>query len=68
MSEKELTIDDLTKQYGDLCAKAGHIKYQIFIMEYDLNKLHEAMKSINNQAAELKAKEKKPEVLTPEIV
>ena len=50
------TLDELHKEYGNLCMQAGHIQYQIDILKKDLEVLNQTRKDINFEAAALKAK------------
>jgi hypothetical protein len=61
MSEekKVRTLDEVSKEYGQLCAKAGNIQYQIYVFTKDLALLNEELQTLNFEAAKLQAAEKK---------
>lgn len=55
-AKKEKTIEELHKEYSDLCLKAGHVQYQIDALERDLKVLNDTRRDINFEAAALNAK------------
>jgi hypothetical protein len=58
----ERTMDVITKEYSDVCAKAGHINYQIGVLSADLSALNAKLKELNLEAAALS----KPSVVSDE--
>ena len=58
MSEekKERTVDSIHREYSELCARAGHIQYQIAVMSKDLELINEQLKTLNLEAASKQAK------------
>lgn len=63
MSEekKPKTVDDLQKEYTNLCTKAGHLQYQISTLKAELELVNSALKNINIEASQLAAEAKKEE-------
>ena len=53
---KARTIDDLHREYSQMCSKAGHTQYQISVLKKDLELLNEQLKALNLEAASLSAK------------
>ncbi len=53
MSEekKSRTVEEIRQEYSGLCAKAGHIQYQVAVMNEDLNTLNNQLKDLNFEAA-----------------
>lgn len=52
MSEqKKRTVEEIRNEYGQLCAKAGHVQYNIRVLESDLNLVNEQLKALNLEAA-----------------
>ena len=53
------SVEALQQEYGSLCAKAGHIQYQISVLTTDLAEINNQLKSLNFEAHALSsAKEK----------
>ena len=58
MSEnKKRTLAEVTQEYNNTCAKAGHTQYQIFINKNDLSMINERLRELNLEAAAIKADE-----------
>jgi len=57
----ERTMEVITKEYGDLCAKAGHIQYQISVLTSDLEALNLKLKDLNLEAAALSKRDESHE-------
>jgi hypothetical protein len=49
----ERTLEVITKEYSDLCAKAGHIQYQVGVLSTELATLNDKLKELNLEAAAL---------------
>jgi uncharacterized coiled-coil DUF342 family protein len=59
MSEtKKRTIDEIRKEYTDLCLKAGHTQYQIDTLTKDLGVINNTLRDLNFEAASVQAAEK----------
>lgn len=62
MSETKLaparTSAQLQNQYTQLCAKSGHIQYQIFALKTDLEAINNALRDLNLEAAQALSQEK----------
>jgi hypothetical protein len=58
----ERTMDVITKEYSDVCAKAGHIQYQVGVLSNELATLNDKLKELNLEAAALS----KPSVVSDE--
>jgi hypothetical protein len=56
--ETKRTMEQLKAEYGELCAKAGHLNYQIRALEKDLEQVYELLFSANLEAAALASKPK----------
>lgn len=64
MSESEKKareMSDVQQEYQSLCVKAGHLQYQIFALNKDLELVNEALKSLNLEAASMHAAAQKAE-------
>lgn len=58
MSEpKQRTLQEVHQQYSELCAKSGHLNYQVAVIKADLALVHEQLKTLNLEAASMSAKE-----------
>lgn len=59
MSEekKERTFDNIQQEFAALCARAGHLQYQIYTFETDLTLINKQVRDLNLEAAALKAKQ-----------
>jgi hypothetical protein len=56
MSEpKKRTIAEIQGEYQNLCTKAGHIQYQVKVLNDDLQLLNEQLKDLNLEAAKVNA-------------
>lgn len=49
----ERTLEVITKEYSDLCARAGHIQYQVGVLSTELATLNDKLKELNLEAAAL---------------
>lgn len=59
MVEKaERKVEDIHAEYSQLCAKAGHLQYQIHVLTKDLGLLNEQLMNLNFEASAKVAKEK----------
>lgn len=57
MSEEKRTVEIVHREYSQLCAQAGHLSYQVATLAKDLDLVHETLRSLNLEAAKLKAEE-----------
>jgi hypothetical protein len=57
MSEPK-TLESLHKEYSSLCAKAGHLQYQIVTLTAELVILNETLKVLNLDASAISVKAK----------
>jgi hypothetical protein len=55
--QKKRPISDIHAEYSNLCAKAGHIQYQIYNNNKDLEIINQQLRDINLEAAKLQAEE-----------
>lgn len=55
-AKKERSFDQIQQEFGALCARAGHLQYQIFTFEKDLDLINTQVRDLNLEAAALKAK------------
>ncbi len=54
---KEKTYQDLQMEYTALCNKAGHLQYQIYGYQKDLDLINNELRELNFKAAAVQAKE-----------
>lgn len=47
------TIEQIKEEYAALCQKAGHLQYQIFIFEKDLEMVNSSLRDLNLEAAKV---------------
>lgn len=52
-TKKEKTVEDLQREYTQLCSKAGHLQYQVSMLTAELSVVNESLKAINLEAAAL---------------
>lgn len=48
------TVEQISQEYAQLAQKAGHIAYQISIMQEELNKAYDTMRALNVEASQIK--------------
>lgn len=53
----ERTVDGIQNEYAGICTRAGHLQYQIFTLNKDLDLLNAQMRELNFEAAKLKSQE-----------
>ncbi len=51
--KKERTLQVIHQEYSALCAKAGHLQYNISVFKDDLALINQQMKDLNLEAAAL---------------
>lgn len=56
-ASKEKTYQDLQMEYTALCNKAGHLQYQIFGYQKDLDLINNELRELNFKAAAVQARE-----------
>ena len=44
-------MDEIQKEYGQLCNQAGQLEYQIYVLTQDLEKINESLVKVNHEAA-----------------
>lgn len=49
--KKKRSVEEIRNEYGQLCAKAGHVQYQIAVLSDDLKFVNEQLKELNFEAA-----------------
>lgn len=54
---KVRSMAEIQHEFSTLCARAGHLEYQIYTHEKDLELLNNQMRNLNFEAAAVKAKE-----------
>lgn len=57
-NKEKRTVEAIREEYGQLCAKAGHLQYQISILGRDLKTLNDQLESLNFEASSLVANDK----------
>lgn len=55
--KSERTLEQIQNEFGQLCARAGHVQYQISVLEKDLGILNSSIRDLNLEAAAVKGKE-----------
>lgn len=53
----ERTVEKIRQEYSALCAKAGHMQYQLFTIERDLEILNLTLRDLNLEAAAVSQKD-----------
>ncbi len=59
MSDKKRSIQDIQGEYQNLCLKAGHVQYNIQVLQKDLDMVNSSLLDLNLEAAAVKAAEAK---------
>lgn len=54
--KKERGIPEIQQDYQNGACKAGHLQYQIFTLQKDLDLVNETLRELNFEAAALQAK------------
>jgi len=54
---KKRTMQEIQAEYTSLCNKAGFVQYQIYLNEKDLELINGTLRSLNSEAAALKAEQ-----------
>ncbi len=55
------SIEEIQKDYQNLCLKAGHVQYQVVTLKKDLEMMNEQLRDLNLEAAAAHADAPKPE-------
>ncbi len=55
--KKQRSVSEIQSEYQGLCMKVGHIQYQIFVLQKDLDLLNNTLRYLNLEAAAAKAAE-----------
>lgn len=55
---KTRTMADVQNEFQSLCAKAGHIQYQIHVLTKDLDQVNTQVEDLNFEAAAISRAEK----------
>lgn len=55
--KKERTFEIVQQEFGSLCARAGHLQYQVYTFNKDLEILNGQIRDLNFEAAAMKAKQ-----------
>lgn len=53
--ENKRTLADLQQEYSQLCSTAGHLEYQIFALQSELDSVNNALQSISLEAGTAKS-------------
>lgn len=62
MSEsKPRSFDEIQNEYQGLCTKVGHMSYQVWALNKEINTINDRIRDINFEAAALKEAEKAAE-------
>ena len=54
--KKQRTFDEIQAEYASLCTRAGHIQYQVFALNKDLELLNNTLRDLNLEGATAKQK------------
>lgn len=58
MSDKKLRpLEEIRKEYTNICVQAGHLQYQIATLEIDLANINLTLKDLNLEGAAAEAAE-----------
>lgn len=57
VAKKERTIQDIQQEFSALCARAGHLQYQVYTFNKDLDLINSQIRDLNFEAAAMKAKQ-----------
>lgn len=55
--KKGRSVQDIQEEYTRLCAKAGHLQYQVFTHSKDLEMVNETLRELNIEASQQAATE-----------
>lgn len=58
------TLEQISQEYASMAQKAGHIGYQMDVLEAELESAYASMRSLNIEASKLQSKPE-PEAVTP---
>lgn len=50
-------IQDIQGEYQALCAKAGHLQYQLYTFQKDLNLVNDTLRDLNVEASKMHQEE-----------
>lgn len=50
MSSTSRSIEEIHREYSQMCSQAGHVQYQISVLHEDLDRLNEKLKELNLEA------------------
>lgn len=56
-TKKKRTVEELQQEYANLCARAGHLQYQVYTLSKDLEIVNQTMRDLNFEAAAAKQAE-----------
>jgi prefoldin subunit 5 len=59
--ETPRTLDQINAEYRELCAQAGHMNYQIHILEGELSVINHKLELLNKEAKDLTQEKKNVE-------
>lgn len=57
IKKPERTVDQIRAEYSQLCAKAGHIQYQLHTLAKDLELINGTLRDLNVEAGFVSQKE-----------
>lgn len=62
------SIPEIQQEYQNLCLKAGHLQYQVFTHERDIDMINNELRDLNLEVAAAKAEEAKEAASAPVLV
>lgn len=48
---KRRSVDEIRNEYSQLCSKLGHVEYQIYVLEKDVEMMLKTLGDLNFEAA-----------------
>lgn len=63
--KKPRSLSEIQSDYQNLCLKAGHVQYQIFALQKDLDLINDSLRDLNLEAASVKAETPSEPVAAP---
>lgn len=57
--ENKRTIEEIQREYGQLCAKAGNAQYQVATIQKEIDLINDRLRDLNLEAAAVQAAEAK---------
>lgn len=65
--QKSRTLPEIEQEYARLCAKAGHVQYQVAQLQKDLGLLNARLQEVNVEAATVRQQEAAAKAAAPAV-